>query len=167
MNASSKSFSSAAGDAEITAELPVLDVAAYEARQGHDPLSSTDTWSSPTQNTALLPQLEPAPPADDAEPAVSPTQPGGLAAKLEVELRSLASNLAELETRLAAKGERLTLIEAELAHRRQAVLASAARAAALSEELTANRTAVAAATTQLIGLHDTLRERDEAVRQAA
>jgi chromosome segregation ATPase len=166
MNASSKSFSSAAGDAEITAELPVLDVAAYEARQGHDPLSSTDTWSSPTQNTALLPQLEPAPPADDAEPAASPTQ-SGVAAKLEVELRSLASNLAELETRLAAKGERLTVIEAELADSRQAGLAAAARAAALSEELTANRTAVAAATTQLIGLHDTLRERDEAVRQAA
>jgi chromosome segregation ATPase len=167
MNASSKSFSSGAADGEITAELPVLDVAAYEARHGHDPLSSTDTWVSPTQNTAILPQLG-LPPADaEPEPTAATNQSASLAAKLEVELRSLASNLAELETRLAAKGERLTMIEAELAESRHAGRAAAERAVALSEELTGSRAAIAAATIQLDGLRGTLRERDEAVRQAS
>ena len=167
MNASSKSFSSGAPDAEITAELPVLDVAAYEARHGHDPLSSTDTWSSPTLNTALLPQLGHTAAEEESEPTAATAQSAGLAAKLEVELRSLASNLAELETRLAAKGERLTMIEAELAESRHAGRAAAERAVALSEELTGSRAAVAAATTQIEGLRATVRERDEAAREAA
>ncbi len=166
MNASSKSLSSGAADAEITAELPVLDVAAYEARHGHDPLSSTDTWSSPTLNTALLPQLGHTAAEDEPEPGTPPTQAAGLSGKLEVELKALASNLAELETRLAAKGERLTMIEAELAESRQAGLAAAARAVALSEELTGSRAAIAAATTQIDGLRVTLLERDDAVRNA-
>jgi chromosome segregation ATPase len=166
MNASSKSLSSGAADAEITAELPVLDVAAYEARHGHDPLSNTDTWSSPTLNTALLPQLGHAATEDDPEPSAPATQAAGLSGKLEVELKALASNLAELETRLAAKGERLTMIEAELAESRQAGLAAAARAVALSEELTGSRAAIAAATTQIDGLRVTLLERDDAVRNA-
>jgi len=167
MNASSKSFSSGTADSEITAELPVLDVAAYEARHSHDPLSSTDTWSSPTLNTALLPQLGHPPAEEEAESTAATIQSAGLAAKLEVELRSLASNLSELETRLAAKGERLTMIEAELAESRHAGRAAAERAVALSEELTGSRAAIAAATTQIDGLRGTLRERDEAVRQAA
>ncbi len=167
MNASSHSFTGNAADAEITAELPVLDIAAYEARHGQDPLSSTDTWASPTQNTAVLPQLN-HPAADAAaEPAAPPSQSAGLAAKLEVELKSLASNLAELETRLAAKGERLTMIEAELAESRQAGLAAAERAVSLSAELTGSRAAVAAATTQIEGLRESLRQRDEALRDAA
>ena len=64
MNASSKSMSNNSGDGEVTAELPVLDVAAYEARHGHDPLANTDTWQAPTLssatttvNTAILPNL--------------------------------------------------------------------------------------------------------------
>ena len=56
MNASSQSFPDSAADAEVTAELPVLDIAAYEARHGQDPLSSTDTWAAPTMSTAILPQ---------------------------------------------------------------------------------------------------------------
>lgn len=167
MNASSKSFSSGTADTEITAELPVLDVAAYEARHGHDPLSSTDTWSSPTLNTALLPQLGHPVAEEEPESTAATIQSAGLAAKLEVELHSLASNLSELETRLAAKGERLTMIEAELAESRHAGRAAAERAVALSEELTGSRAAIAAATTQIEGLRDALRERDEAVRQAA
>jgi hypothetical protein len=130
MNASSKSFPNGAADAEITAELPVLDVAAYEARHGHDPLSSTDTWSSPTMNTALLPQSLSEP---NAEPTQIAALSASLAAKLEGELRSLASNLQELETRLAAKGERLAIIEKELEESRSAGKAAAERAASLSD----------------------------------
>ena len=167
MNASSKSFSSGATDAEITAELPVLDVAAYEARHGQDPLSNTDTWATPTLNTALLPQLGQQHAAEEPEPsAPAATQSAGLAGKLEVELKALASNLAELETRLAAKGERLTMIEAELAESRQAGLAAAERAVALSGELTGSRAAFAAASTLIESLRATLQERDDAVRDA-
>ena len=165
MNASSHTIAGGAADAEITAELPALDIAAYEARHGRDSLSNTDTWSSPTLNTAILPQLGQAAVDASAEVTAISSPSAGLAAKLEVELRSLASNLAELETRLAAKGERLTLIEAELADSRQAGLAAAERAVALSAELTGSRAAVAAATSQIEGLRETLRQRDETVRE--
>lgn len=162
MNASSPSFPGGSANEETTAELPVLDVAAYEARQGQDPMSSTDTWASPTLNTAILPQL----PTLAPDPAPAPVQQANLSAKLETELRSLASNLAELESRLAAKGERLAAIEAELAQSRIAGQAAATRAATLSEELAASRAAVAAATAEIEGLHATLQEREDSVRVA-
>ncbi len=160
MNASSKSLPGNLADGEVTAELPVLDIAAYEARQGHDPLSSTDTWSAPGLSTAVLPQLADGDAVESAAPSAT------LASRLEVELRSLASNLSELETRLAAKGERLAVIEAELAESRTAGLAAAERAASLSAELTGSRAAVAAATTQIEGLHEAISERDERIRVA-
>jgi chromosome segregation ATPase len=163
MNASSKSFSNnstTSSDSEVTAELPVLDVAAYEARHGQDPLSSTDTWASPTLNTAVLPHL---PNLAPDEPVV----PATVSAKLESELRALASNLAELETRLAAKGERLAVIEAELAESRVAGQAAATRAVALSEELTSSRAEFAAATSEIDGLRSNLQEREESLRVAA
>jgi chromosome segregation ATPase len=165
MNASSQSFPNSA-DAEITAELPVLDVAAYEARHANDPLSSTDTWASPTLNSATPAQ---AAPVSDATPELAPSAPlpANVAAKLEAELKSLASNLKELETRLAAKGERLVIIEKELAESRAAGQAAAERATALSDELTGNRAAIAAATTQIEGLQATIRERDAALAAAA
>jgi chromosome segregation ATPase len=163
MNASSKSFSGGSADAEITAELPVLDVAAYEARHGQDPLSSTDTWSSPTLNTAILPQQAGA----VAESAPEPTLPANLSARLETELRSLASNLSELETRLAAKGERLAIIEAELAESRIAGQAAGTRAQALSDELTTSRAQFATASAEIDDLRSTLLEREEALRVAA
>jgi chromosome segregation ATPase len=162
MNASSKSFSNnstTSSDSEVTAELPVLDVAAYEARHGQDPLSSTDTWASPTLNTAVLPNLANLAPDE-------PVVPATVSAKLESELRSLASNLAELETRLAAKGERLAIIEAELAESRVAGQAAATRAAALSEELASSRAEFAAAATEIDGLRFNLQEREESIRAA-
>jgi len=162
MNASSKSMSNNSGDGEVTAELPVLDVAAYEARHGHDPLANTDTWQAPTLssatttvNTAILPNLA---------HAVPENLSANLASKIEGELRSLASNLEELEMRLAAKGERLAIIEAELAESRDAGKAAAERAAALSDELTGSRAAIAAATTQIEGLHQSVREREDLLR---
>src|SRR3984885_2540897 len=97
MSARSKSFSGSPVDAETTAELPVLDVAAHEARHGHD-LSRTDTWAAPTASLPIPPQLANLAPELSAEPQTSPT-----AAKLEGELRAIARNLAELETRLASK----------------------------------------------------------------
>jgi|HubBroStandDraft_5_1064220.scaffolds.fasta_scaffold05923_2 chromosome segregation ATPase len=173
MNASSNSMSNNSGDGEVTAELPVLDVAAYEARHGHDPLASTDTWQSPTLssatttlNTAILPNLAHVAPDHVSETMPSKNLSATLASKIEGELRSLASNLEELETRLAAKGERLAIIEAELAESRDAGKAAAERAAALSDELTGSRAAVAAATTQIEGLQQSIREREDAIRAA-
>jgi chromosome segregation ATPase len=167
MNASSQSFPDSAADAEVTAELPVLDIAAYEARHGQDPLSSTDTWAAPTMSTAILPQ----PPnlAAEAVPESAAPAPASamLASKLEVELRSLASSLSELETRLAAKGERLTIIETELAEARAAGVAAAERAAALSAELTGSRAGLAAASSQIEALQTTIREREQAAGNAA
>ncbi len=167
MNASTQSFPNSAADAEITAELPVLDVAAYEARHGNDPLSSTDTWASPTLNTPM-----PAPPGVAAgdtalEPSPSALLSANVAAKLEAELKALGTNLKELETRLAAKGERLVVIEKELAESRAAGQAAAERATAMSDELTGSRAAIAAATTQIEGLQVTIREREAALQAAA
>ena len=166
MNASSKSFSgtsTTSSDSEVTAELPVLDVAAYEARHGHDPLSSTDTWASPTTNTALMPQL-----ASSLAEAAPETVPSvTVSARIESELKSLASNLAELESRLAAKGERLTVIEKDLAESRVAGQAAATRAAALAEELASSRTEFVAATTEIDSLRSTLQEREDNIRSAA
>ncbi len=164
MNASSRSIPGSSSEEEVTAELPVLDIAAYEARQAQDPLSNTDTWATPTLNTAVLAQLGTA--ETGSQPAPSAAPAAALASKLEVELRSLASNLSELETRLAAKGERITVIETELAESRTAGLAAAERAVALSAELTGTRAAVAAATTQIEGLQTTIREREEAIQVA-
>ena len=168
MNASTQSFPNSSAESEITAELPVLDVAAYEARHGQDPLSSTDTWAVPTMSTAILPQ----PPnlAADGVPELTAPAPvpasAMRASKLEAELRSLASSLSELETRLAAKGERLTIIEGELAEARAAGQAAAERAAALTAELTGSRAGLAAASSQIEALQTSIQERDEAARVA-
>jgi chromosome segregation ATPase len=162
MSARSKSFSGSPIDAETTAELPVLDIAAHEARHGHDPLARTDSWAAPTVSLAVPPQLASLAPELTAEPPKS-----SAAAKLEVELRAIANNLSDLETRLAAKGERLTIIESELADSRAAGQAQAQRAAALSEELAASRDALVAATAQIDALQATIRERDESVRVGA
>src|ERR1700733_9547854 len=78
MSARSKSFSGSPVDAETTAELPVLDIAAHEARHGHDPLSRTDSWAAPTVSLAIPPQLANLAPELTAEPQTSPA-----AAKLE------------------------------------------------------------------------------------
>ena len=162
MSARSKSFSGTPVDAETTAELPVLDIAAHEARHGYDPLSRTDSWAAPTVSLAVPPQLASLVPELTAEPQTSPA-----AAKLEGELRAIASNLAELETRLAAKGERLTIIESELAESRAVGQAQAQRAATVAEELAASRAAMDAATAQIDALQATIRERDESARVAA
>ena len=46
-------------DTEATAELPVLDVAAYESTLG-DPISNTDTWAAPAPAalTTAVPELD-------------------------------------------------------------------------------------------------------------
>src|SRR6185503_13248020 len=69
-------------DNEATAELPVLDVAAYEAALGDNNTSSTDTWSVPPGTmAAMVAQVEvaPLPSSPDAIPTLRAADPAELA----------------------------------------------------------------------------------------
>ena len=61
-------------DTEATAELPVLDVAAYESTLS-DPISNTDTWAAPAPAalTAAVPELD-----ATAIPTLRPANPEGV-----------------------------------------------------------------------------------------
>ena len=110
-------------DLETTAELPVLDVAAYEAALTDERSGSTDTWHLP----ALSPQAVAAAAANLAAPPVADER----SLQLEVDLRSLSENLRDVEDRLSRKGERLNELERELANARAERAAAEERAAAL------------------------------------
>lgn len=176
----------AESDLETTAELPVLDVAAYEAATAEERLVNTDTWiiqsplarESKEASGAAAPST-PAPAVgaaasasvadesralDDRRPHDDRRTHDEKRAHLEASLHSLSDNLREVEERLKRKGERLAEIEQAL------VLANAERAVAeqhsqqLTGELAKARSAVAVAEARLGGLQKTLDER-EAVNQ--
>jgi DNA repair exonuclease SbcCD ATPase subunit len=98
-------------DLETTAELPVLDVAAYEAA-AEARTSATDAW-------VILP-----PAASESEPEAAvpeAVEPGAAAApgeerlnSLQISLQGLSGNLREVEERLRLKGERLAEMEKAL-----------------------------------------------------
>jgi predicted nucleic acid-binding Zn-ribbon protein len=102
-------------DLEITAELPVLDVAASESAELEERLSSTDSWSVP-----IMP-----PPGQRGDGA------------LEIQLRALAEQLRDVEERLRVKGARLIELENEIDELRIDRKASAERALAAEEALRA------------------------------
>lgn len=141
-------------DLESTAELPVLDVAAYEAATpSEERLGSTDTWAVPS--VAREPGA--------AAPTVGAAVPDESRSKqLEVSLHSLADNLREVEERLAKKGERLAEIEKALVH------AHADRATAeqsikeLNAELEKARAVIAAREGRITELQRGIIERDSA-----
>jgi chromosome segregation ATPase len=145
----------AAGGADLdtTAELPVLDVAAFEAARGHGELNLTDTWVAPAPAELRLP------PGDDHAAGEHRT-------RLEEDLRSLSINLRELEDRLAQKGERLAAIETELETTRAQRIAAEQRAEGLGRELTETRLALAVARAQAEDLTQRLSMRDAEARAA-
>jgi chromosome segregation ATPase len=179
-------------DIEITAELPVLDVAAYEAAMTDEKASSTDTWH--------LPALSVNTPTGLATPAPAPAAPPvDRTMQLEIDLRALSASLRDVEERLTRKGERLLELERELANSRAeraaaeqrataavsaaearaatAVSAAEARAAsiaatgeeretALSNELKSLRNELTAEQVRATNLHSTVQERESAVRAA-
>jgi chromosome segregation ATPase len=120
----------AEGELETTAELPVLDVASYEAAHS----SNTDTWVVPSPLAREAPDDD-APPAKPtaAKAAAAPVAPSAPVANaapaaddkrrdydarrshLELSLHALSDNLREVEERLKRKGERLAEIEKSLA----------------------------------------------------
>src|SRR5689334_15985842 len=97
-------------DLETTAELPVLDVAAYETAVKEERSGSTDTWHMPAV-TAQAAQA-----AAAAVAAQSAAEDRSL--QLETDLRALSENLRDVEERLTRKGERLIELERELANAR-------------------------------------------------
>src|SRR5262245_25050936 len=113
-------------DLESTAELPVLDVAAYEQALGEEHSGSTDTWHMPALRD---------PSATGAVAAAVPTPAQQIAEdrskQLEIDLRSLSESLRDVEGRLTRKGERLAELERELANARSERIAADERAAGL------------------------------------
>jgi chromosome segregation ATPase len=138
-------------DLETTAELPVLDVAAYEAAHAHGELSSTDTWVAPAPA-----ELRVRPPDDG--PSLERHN------RLEDDLKALSASLREFEERLAHKGERLTEIEGALELSRTAQAAAEERADALSRELTDTRLALSTARAHAEELTQRLAARDAEMR---
>ncbi len=107
-------------DLETTAELPVLDVAAYEAALSEQS-GSTDTFRMPALQV-------PSAGAGAAAPAQAPEE---RSMQLEYDLRSLSESLRDVEGRLTRKGERLVELERELANARAERTAAEERAAGL------------------------------------
>jgi chromosome segregation ATPase len=162
-------------DLEVTAELPVLDVAAYEANvasaaaatgaQGvaantareRDPLSATDTWHIPP------PALRKAAASEAANTVIDENR-----ARLEVNLQALSGTLRDVEERLTRKGERLVEIEKalELAVAERNVTEQRARA--LNDEVARAETASAAAHARIAELQKALQDHQAAdeTRQA-
>ena len=119
-------------DLETTAELPVLDVAAYEAAVTEERSGSTDTWHMPALNVQAAA-------AASGGAAVAPAQDRSL--QLETDLRALAENLRDVEERLTRRGERLIELERELASSRAERLAIDQRTTALVSEADARAAA--------------------------
>jgi chromosome segregation ATPase len=145
----------AENDLETTAELPVLDVAAYEAATAAETrTSNTDTWiiasSVPDEVEEVAPSAAPTPP-----PAVDENR-----TQLEVTLRALSDDLRDVEERLKYKGERLAEIEKALAHANAERSVAEQRAQKLTAELTQARATLAAAEARVAGLQRNLEERD-------
>ncbi|HET9391257.1 MAG TPA: FHA domain-containing protein [Steroidobacteraceae bacterium] len=160
-------------DLEVTAELPVLDVMAYEAgftsgasesastnvshSAGNGALprdhGSTDTWVVPAQS------LRPAAPAS-AEPANTAIDENR--ARLEINLQALSTTLRDVEERLTRKGERLAEIERALDAAVTERGSSEQRARALSNELAQARAGAAAAQSRIAELQKSLEQREAA-----
>src|ERR1700761_3879367 len=167
----------AESDLETTAELPVLDVAAYEAATTEERLGNTDTWiiqsptaresqelPTPRENSGVV--ADAASVASAAPPSVVPTPHHDRRthdekrAHLEVSLHALSDNLREVEERLKRKGERLSEIEKALAHANAERAVAEQRSQQLTAELAHARAAIAAAELRATELQRGLEERD-------
>ena len=148
-------------DLESTAELPVLDeFSSYDGGVYGEPALAAyaDTIAS-TDSTDRW-ELPPA-----TAPAPVPKRPSG--PQLEDELRTLGASLLELQKRLADRGERLGVLEAELASAQAARKVTAEHAGALQVELTGARTAVSLYEARIKELEEIIRGRDGQLRAAA
>jgi chromosome segregation ATPase len=129
MSVQRKSIPPSEADLESTAELPVLDVAAYEATMTAQQATSTDTWVIPASALPSAPTLAAARPGAGEDQRI----------QIEADLSALAANLREVEEQLTSKGKRLVQIEQELAESRAERVAVEQRVVALKAELIATR----------------------------
>ncbi len=182
----------AESDLETTAELPVLDVAAYEAAGAEERLGNTDTWivqpttARGTQETAT-PGANPVA-AASSPPLASATSSSAIAttgvvpavvaderrthddrrthdekrAHLEASLHGLSNDLREVEERLKRKGERITEIEQALAHAKAERVAAEQHSQQLTGELAKARAAIAVTEARVSELQRGLAERETA-----
>ncbi len=164
MNTQSQPVSPSSPDLEATAELPALDLQGYEAgglqrelgsqrapgNQGE--LSSTDTWVVPGPAGVRPAGVRP---AKSEERSFLEQR-----TRLEDDLKSLATNLRELETRLGARDARVSAVEKELESARAERAVAEQRAGALGQELTDARIALSTARSQLDELTRRLEARE-------
>jgi chromosome segregation ATPase len=129
-------------DLEATAELPVLDVTAFEARQAPERPGAADNRVTPPVGAPA------AAPAPVGAPAREPAH-GKQLSRLEDDLRSLSNTLRDVEERLNLKGERLSQIERELESERASRAAADQRAENLNRELAATQTALSIAQSRI------------------
>ena len=172
----------AESDLETTAELPVLDVAAYEAAAAEERVSNADTWivQSPAarerEGKDAVPPAGglPPPAAAASSPLVgSPSAPAfddrrthdEKRTQLEVSLHALSDNLREVEGRLTRKGERLAEIEQALAQSNAERAVAEQRSQQLTTELTKTRAALAASEARIAELQRGVNEREAANTQ--
>ena len=160
-------------DLEVTAELPVLDVAAYEANAAattttgtyptvtpeRDHLNSTDTWHIPAPSLRVSKTAG----NDAANTVIDENR-----AKLEANLNSLSTTLRDVEDRLTRKSERLAEMEKALALAVAERGTIEQRARALTDELTRAEAASTAAQARSVELQKALQETQAAedVRRA-
>jgi chromosome segregation ATPase len=140
------------GDNDDTAELPVLDVAAYEASLDEDLASNTDTWVSPqpialeapvvsATNTGSQPELRSIPPA--------------------VDLGALGATLHAVEDRLRHKSERLIALEREVAEVRTERAAAVTASQTATVELESARDSLAQGQARIRDLERRVAELEE------
>jgi chromosome segregation ATPase len=160
-------------DLEVTAELPVLDVAAYEASAAstaitgtypvisadRDQLSATDTWHIPAPALRVSKNAS----TEAANSVIDENR-----ARLEVNLQALSTTLRDVEERLTRKSERLAEIEKALELAVAERNTTGQRARALTEEVTRAEAASTAAQARVAELQKALLERQAAdeARQA-
>ncbi len=159
---SSSATSVAENDLETTAELPVLDVAAYEAAAASAAearTGTTDTWIIPSQTADAAAEVAPSP-LDVAVAAAAGAAVDEKRTQLEVSLHALSDNLREVEERLKYKGERLAEIEKALAHSNAERAVAEQRSKQLTAELAHARAAIAAAEARVAELQRGVAERD-------
>jgi len=165
-------------DLEITAELPVLDITAFEEASAptadaapltptltpngadtlvaraslpdRERLGQTDTWIIPAPTMRVA-----APGPEAARPAIDENR-----ARLELNLQALSTSMREVEERLRNKDERLTEIERALEAANAERVAVEQRARGLAEELARARGSIAAAEARLTRLQQELQVRD-------
>jgi chromosome segregation ATPase len=176
----------AESDLETTAELPVLDVAAYEAAAAEERAGNgnTDTWllQSPVARERAAKGVTPGavavpPPTGVAAssplvaPPSSPIAPASSAVaedkhekttQLEANLLALSDNLREVEERLTRKGERATEIELALAQAKAGRTAAEQQAQQLTADLAKARAALAASEARFAALQRRVEEREAA-----